>query len=91
MINITQVEADYYKEVCEAYKEDEQEAKVNYPDLDVGVCNWVIKGFTIQGWFNLIQQINHNKAYVENLQSDNEFHRQQLLNLYKAMEKINDD
>ena len=81
VVTITQVEADYYGEACEAFKDNPE---ADYPGLDISICNWVIMGFTVQGWYNLQQNLLLIQNYVEQMEQQRDFYEKQLKNRHDA-------
>jgi len=81
VIVITAKDAEYYAEACVSLSDDTYDEDVGYIGLDrESACAWSIHGFTVQGWYNLQQDLILIQNYVEQVKFQRDFYEKQLLN-----------
>ena len=99
-ITLTPAEVAYYKVVCEAWEDGEyteEEMADQFPGLSRGAaCDWVIKGYTIQGGLTVEDMWNQSAHYAESMRAYVKALKTQINNMYdlskatqKAMLEVN--
>lgn len=70
-MDMTAEEASYLLEACDAYSSgsySKEELQATFPDLTrSSACDWVVRGWWIQGWFNVESKLSLGGSYSQQL------------------------
>lgn len=96
-ITITQEEAEFYKQACDAWSLVDQEDGFTSEEVieeyrlnEDEACNWAITGYTIQDNLTVEQMYVEMAAYTERLRTWGNSLKKELENLYKLIDKTTD-
>jgi hypothetical protein len=88
VIIMTSKDALYLSDACQDLSSTTEDYSDTYVGLDrESACNWAIKGFTVQGWLNLQQDLILIDSYVQQLRIQREYYESQLMKQYEAINK----
>lgn len=80
VIVITAEEAQFYSDACQDIKDGQEIDGLDH----ASACDWVVMGLTVQGWYNLQQNLLIIQNYVERLKEQRDFYERQLVNRHDA-------